>query len=208
MLRSVQIRTKIHSFFRYFCEFFAIYILHSESKRKNLKSSRIRQNRNINIHKFVQTTKMLNHITPRAQITMIIIHEHNLRTNRFDLINRGSLDSTSRPYRHKNRRLNHAMWRNDSPSARRAISRIQLKRKFFKHIHYFYNKIIREISRIICIFSEKANFSKKFFPIIPFFAFEIFQDFLNFEILDWYFQFDFDFFLMLDVHECVIWKIQ
>lgn len=103
MLRSIEIGTKFYSFFCDFRKFFSGFILHTEPKRKYLKTSRICQNRKWNIHKFMKSSERFNHITSRTQIAMIVIHKHNLWTDFLDLIDRDSFHSRAGSYWHKNR---------------------------------------------------------------------------------------------------------
>lgn len=129
MLRTIEIWPKMNSFFSHFCEFFSTWSLHSEPKRKYLKSPRIRENREIHIHKLMQSTKRFNHLTARTKIAMIIVYKHYLRSNLLNLIDCYSLHSRASPYGHKYRGMDISMWSSDSSRSSKSIGCIQRKRK-------------------------------------------------------------------------------
>lgn len=98
------------------------------SKRKYLKSSRIRKYRNIYIHKLMKPTEWSYHITSWSKIAMVIIHEHDLWSNFFYLIDRCSLHSTSSTDRHKYRSLDNSMRSRNRTSTSKSVSGIERKK--------------------------------------------------------------------------------
>lgn len=88
------------------------------------------------IHKWVESTKWLHHITSRTEIAMVVIHEHNLWTNLLDLIDRCSLDGWTSPNRHEYRSLDAPMRSMNNTSTSESIGCLKSKRKR-RHIKIF-----------------------------------------------------------------------
>ena len=131
MLRTIEVRTKMNSFFRHFREPISAIRTSSKSERKNLKSSRIRQNRKIHIHEVMKSTEWFYHLRSWLQIGMIIVHKHDLRANIANLIRRESLQGWAGSNRHEYWRLDFPVWGRDLAGASESIGCSDRERKWW-----------------------------------------------------------------------------
>jgi hypothetical protein len=78
VLRPVEIRAEVDSLFGDLGELLSSLVLHPESEREHLESSRVSQDGETHIHKRMQSTECLDHIATRTEVAMIVVHEHYL----------------------------------------------------------------------------------------------------------------------------------
>ena len=133
MLGSIEIWPEMNSFFCYLGKLFSSWSLHPESKWEYLESTRISENREIYIHESMESTEWLDHFTTRTEITMIVVHEHDLRTNFLDLVDRSSLHGWASSHRHEYRSLYDSMRSLNRSCTSESIGGIKGKWKWRSH---------------------------------------------------------------------------
>lgn len=109
------------------------------SERKHLKSTTIREDREIDIHEFMESAKSGYELMSGTEIEVIGIGEDDLTPNRLDLISIQSLDGRLCANRHKYRCFDVPMGRRKYARSGVSICGFYCK---FKHILKNYLKII------------------------------------------------------------------
>ncbi len=110
MFGTVEMRTEFDAFFGDFGESLTASGFFTETERKDLKTPGIRENRQINVHKRVQSPEMRHRFVPRAEMEMIGVREHDFGSDGRDLLARDALYGSLRTHRHEHRGGNRPMW--------------------------------------------------------------------------------------------------
>lgn len=111
MLRAIEMRTEFHSVLGDLDE--ALYLpslcrsrgFFHLPERKYLKSPAIRENREVDVHKFVEPSEVGNGFVTGSEIEMVGIGKHDLAPDFEDMILMDSLYARLSSDRHKNRGL-------------------------------------------------------------------------------------------------------
>ena len=111
-------RTKRHALFIYFAQFV---------KTEYLKAAGVGEYGPRPRHKLMQPAKLADNLNSRAKIKMIGIAQQNLHAEIFQQILRNPLDRRDCTHRHKHRRFDFAVRREQAPGARGAESFFDLE---------------------------------------------------------------------------------
>lgn len=132
MFWTIEIAPKMNSFFGDFCEFFSCFVLHTESEWEYLESSRVSKYRKVYIHELMQSTEWLNHFSSRTEITVVVVHEHDLSPDVTYLVSCESLERTASPNRHEYRSMDISVRRMNHSCTSVAILWLEGEWEFFE----------------------------------------------------------------------------
>jgi len=96
-------------------------------KTEDLKAARVGKNGPRPRHEFMQAAKLADDLNSGAKVKMIGIAQQNLYAKIFQKILRYALDRSNRAHRHKHRRFDFAVGRQQASGASRAVGLFDLQ---------------------------------------------------------------------------------